>query len=320
MFTGVLLRFCAAAFLLSASAAPILIPGKEYADVPNKNAANVATPGQSLLWTGSDSTNVSNGWNYSSGTPRQVDALAQRDDAYFGTLLGGGAALIVGISGENTIFFQNPGTLGSGFVNGVASSWLASNSINRLGVNGVGALDLWGPVGVPDAEMYSEVGDPSGCAVLQIGAPCRFTVAELAAAVGVDPIHFDLDGLMFAESFIGVDLPSWHPMLKSHGGKAPSLIFSIAPAPSLTGAMYDGGEIWTYDPVTKTIAFLNHSGRIWNTEFDVRSNFRSGMSDGIINSENITAIEASFFVVPEPGTMGLLAAGLAVLAISRLRR
>ncbi|MDX2178624.1 MAG: PEP-CTERM sorting domain-containing protein [Bryobacteraceae bacterium] len=245
-----------------------------------------------------------------------MDALAQREDEYFD----GGGALILGIAGEDTIFFQNGGVSGSGSGSGVASSWLGSESINGAGVNEVGALDLWGPVGVPDAEMYSEVGDPSGCAVLQVGAACRFTVAELAAAIGVDPVHFDLDGLMFKESNIGRDLHPTNPLFKTHGGKAPSLIFSIMPAPALSGFAYDGGEIWTYDPVTKTVAFLNQSGRIWNTAFDVRGTFRSGVFNGIIDSENITAIEASFFVVPEPGTMGLLAAGIALVAISRFRR
>lgn len=311
MFSGKAIRPCLAVGLLAVSAAfaqaPALVPGKEYADVPNKNAANVATPGQSLLWDGTGA--VIDGFNYSpaGASPREVDALAHQNDALFNSVIRDLSAMLITFGGNNNVFFENPG--------GAVGIWATAAMINAGGVNEIDGLEVWGPEGVVDGDRYSELGDPSGCAVLRVAGVCMATVADIASSIDVDVLSFDLDGLMTWEANTGVDLDPTDPLFNSHGGKAPSILFSIRPAATRAGLMYDGGEIWTYDLVTKTSAFLTHGGHVWNTAFNVMGTFG-------VTSENVIGIEAIDVGsnVPEPGTVGLLAAGLALVALGRLRR
>jgi hypothetical protein len=311
MFSGKLARPSLAIGFLAVTAAfaqaPALVPGKEYADVPNKNAANVATPGQSLLWNGAGA--VIDGFNYSpiGASPREVDALAHRNDALFDSVIRDLSAMLITFSGNNNIFFENVG--------GATGIWATPAMINAGGVNEIDGLEVWGPEGVVDGDRYSELGDPSGCAVLRVGGVCMATVADIAGSINVDVISFDLDGLMTFEANTDFDLDPADPLFNSHGGKAPNILFSIRPTANRAGMMLDGGEIWTYDTVTKTSAFLFHGGHLWDTAFDVMGTFG-------VTSENVIGIEAINVGsnVPEPGTMGLLAAGVALVAISRFRR
>lgn len=194
---------------------PTQVPGKEYSDRPDIDAAHVPSPEQTLLWDGLG--NVRNGFKY--GSTGEVDEMANVNDTLYDAVIKDKAALLFSTTGDAPapIMFERRMTGGGGI-------WAIPTEINRAGVNDLDGLEVWGPDEVANADRYSLVGDPTGVAVYD-EAPFRhaaFTVAELAAAIGLDPAlwdQFDLDGLMTSGDRI---------------------LFSIAPL-----GPFDGGEIST---------------------------------------------------------------------------
>jgi len=235
--------------------APSAVPGKEYANAPNKNAAGALAPGQSLLWDGLG--NVANGAIYSTGPNNQLDAMAHNADAFFSEVIANLAVLLVTFHSDPVIRYET--TLGGRGI------WATTAQINSAAgaIDEIDGLEVWGPEGVNDTDRFSELGDPTGCAVI-ISAPfgCLLSNLTLAAIIGDPNGRHDLDGLMVSGE---------------------TILFSIRP----TGP-FDGGEIWVFSLGTAAATFLNHGGHLWDTAFDVNAAF--GHGENVIGLEAVRFI------------------------------
>jgi hypothetical protein len=241
---------------------------------------------------------------------REVDALANQNDALFVQLVSNTASLLFGVEGDGNIYFENS--------DGSSGIWATPAEINAANPpQHVDGLEVWGPEGASDSDRYSLEGDPAIGILGRISvwsydgttntSTALISTAQIAALIGI-PVDgrlfplLDLDGLM-----VNPAPPSTHPIAQ--------LVFSIRPIvdPTDGSLVFDGGEIWTWDGMAAAASFLVHGGHTWDTAFDVAGTFGLG-------SENVSAIEAVGFV-PEPGTAALLAFGLSGLALrSRNRR
>lgn len=75
---------------------PTQVPGKEYSDTPDKDAAGAPDPEQTLLWDGNG--NVSDGFDY--GGDQQVDGMANIRDAEFDQVIRNQATLLFSTTGD----------------------------------------------------------------------------------------------------------------------------------------------------------------------------------------------------------------------------
>ena len=113
-------------------------------------------PGQTLQWFGNGLTN--NGFEYP--TSGQVDAMANRGDAFFDSVIKNQSSLLFSTTFDPKIHFQHSnGSHGVVF----KPSQIDSNQ-GRIdpGVLDVDALELWGPV---DANRFSIYGDQNNVSV-----------------------------------------------------------------------------------------------------------------------------------------------------------
>jgi len=200
----------------------------------------------------------------------QVDALANRWDAYFFSLLTNRVDLLVSLQTDplnppgNAVYFEDP--LGA-----TGLKWSQGNFSNpdpAGDVEDIDGLQIWGGA----ANRYSLVGEPGGTAIFaDPGAvPVLTQAAAHAAVAAIAPGGFtgvvgqvDVDGLMV------------HPL---------GILFSIRPA-----ANFDGGEI-IFLPTIGAPAFLFHGGHLWDTGFNVGLAF--GLADLSPADYNVDAIEA----------------------------
>ncbi len=305
---------------------PLNVPGKEYSDDLDKSgqAGGPLDPEQVIAWDGA--LGVADSFDYSlsrvafnDDEDRQVDALANKQDILFGTVINNGSALLFSVDDEGRsaaavppfssphIFYEAIG--GPPLVPPPPPGgpvWASPGvEIDQHGVTDVDALEVWGPeyeegpdggaVIMGDADRYSLYGDPAipGAARISVwaynpglGASTPYiTAQQIANAIDEPDLQtiVDLDAMMIFDELGDDDF-----------GPGDAIMFSIAPV-----ANYDGGEIWVWK-FGAPAGFLNHGGHLWNTAFPVMGTFG-------VDSENINALES--VAVPEPGTLILLGLG-----------
>lgn len=260
----------------------LLVPGKEYSNLIDKNAAGAPAAGQIVFWTGTGSatdTVVLPGG--------EVDALANSGDAFFFEVVNNNAALLISVQGDAPgVPIQAENELGT------ISTWATKTEVNGAPgtLDDLDGLEVYGPDPGTDANRYSLFGDAGGVAVWDdLGNPIVST-ADIAALTGlVDYREFlDVDALMMNGDWI---------------------MFSLRP---ILSAGIDGGEIWVGNLSTGASGFLFHGGHFWDTAFDV------GLATGCLN-ENIDALEA-VQLVPEPASLTAMALGAAALLRRRAKK
>ena len=299
---------------------PDRVPGKDFSDVRDRDAAAVPDPEQVVAWDGSGG--VRDSYDYSGsrlafpGVQQdiEVDGLAAGGDALFQALRDNQAALLFSVETDPNIMFERETGLPlspPGF--GVwATAPVIDASNPPLDTD---ALEIWGGDNSDDSDRYSLAGDPFvmfPAAARKVAvwaytlpggpsAPHTFT-SDLAASID----------LQFGGPGIGG--PFWSQLVELMDVDAimtfgPRVTFSIRPlAVPGTPVVFDGGEIFEYDGPGIATRFLFHGGHFWDTAFDVRAAF-------LVNNENVDAIEA-LSSVPEPSGVVLLSLGL--LAWTRL--
>ena len=245
------------------------ISGREYSNNADKDTSGTPDPGQTLQWFGNGSTN--NGFDY--WTSGQVDAMANRGDAFFNSVVNNQSSLLFSTTFDDRIHFEHSNGWG-----GVA---FQPDQIDKPlgidpGVLDVDALELWGPV---DANRFSIYGDQNAAVYdYVIGGPPTplYTQSDIAQAIGI-PLYTDL---------VNIDA-----MMMS-GNK---IMFSIDP---IEQAGLDGGEIWVWDGSQTPASFLKHGGHTWDTKFPVQKTFNT-------SSENINALESvgKYHLTIKPGIL-----------------
>jgi len=314
---------------------PTAIPGKEYSNDLDEDAAGNLDPGQIVHWDGLG--NVWDSFDYSSGSggigqgpsvpsddipfneDDQVDALANIRDKHFKDVINDRVPLLASFAGVADIH-----TSRSSAFNGLASKWADSvNNINAAGVvDDLDGLEVWGPDVEDDADMYSRFGDmdtdlgDNRVSVFRYDPDAHTSVAYLLAQTLMDvvifqdgtlakehaewdPLAFDLDAMMIwdvNDDFVFGEGDG------QHGDDM--ILFSVRPMTTV----FDGGEIFLLQHGTGIATFLNQGGLVWDTANDVAGHFN-------VASEDINALEA----LPEPATFTLLGIG-GLVALLRVRR
>jgi hypothetical protein len=331
---------------------PKNVPGKEYSDRFDKDTQEppVLDTEQNIYWDGNggrqDTFDYSGSRSGDTVTAREVDALANHQDALFWDVIANRAALL--FSTGSTVVPLNPLFVGNIAYNqlgiheksvlfesigGGIDFWAKPPEIDQAGVNDLDGLEVWSSVSPTssqypspadptpdDADVYSLLGDPliNGTRTSlwyyngSVSTP-YLDAAQIAAAINRPDIAnladiIDLDGLMVWD---GGNIGQWD--------NSDAILFSVMPidanldgiiTPNINGGDIDGGEIWSWR-FGQAAQFLFHGGHLWDTAFNVRQ------ATGAVN-ENIDALEA--VAVPEPSTfLSLLTLGT-LGAASTLKR
>ena len=285
---------------------PDNVPGKEYSNNRDKDAAWNVDHLQNLHWDGLGGN--SDAFDYSGSAPiggagpmdpDQVDALAHTNDAFFKdlTINAPNVGMVLSLQNENNVRSHD--------ATGTAAVWASANQVRGVpahtqNADDIDALELWGPETFSDADHFSTGGDSLGLGVsvyhydsgTHTSSPYIFhnqILNQLNQDFHLDLQVIDVDGMMLndiKENSTSFDIGD-------------TIMFTLQP----TGPL-DGGEIFVWQNGAP-IQYLNQGGTIWNTANNVSGIFGS-------NSENINALEA-VVAVPEPMTCGLLALGAAML-------
>jgi len=306
---------------------PEAYPGKEYTDSPDRDGhTGAASPGQIVLWDG-----LGGQMNGPAVVPdpvhgipdgHDIDAQANLADALFREVIADRAWLVLSTEDDLKADFSKVSLLWEAPNFGVTNTtlptlvgdWARPNDVNHNAPpDDLNSVEIWGPEKLSDTTHVSYQEDPGGYPIwdtLHAGAG-GFTYADpwqplgyaspmtdwdIANAIG-DPAWasgIDLDGLMLNEAD--------HQMM-----------FSIHHL-SLGGTtVFDGGEIWVWDYMDRTLGaadFLSHGGHLWDTAFDVAGTF--GMM-----CDEVDALEA--VGMPESGTW-LAGGSLSLIALGALWR
>jgi hypothetical protein len=292
---------------------PQQVPGKDFSDIRDRDAAGVLDPEQVVAWDGSGG--VRDSFDYSGSRAlyppeSAVDGIGAGGDALFHSLRDNTSALLFSTSNDSRIHYVRP----TGLPNPVPGFgvWAMPTDIDAANPPiDLDGLELWGGDQADDSDRYSLAGDPfvqTPAAALKVAIwdynslgnisnPHTFTT-DLAAAMDLQ-----LTG-------IGVGGPIWSHLVELMDVDAimtfgTQVTYSIQPIdlsqfdPLLPN--FDGGEIFLYDGPGIPTSFLVQGGYTWNTALDIVGTFG-------VPSENIDALEA--VSVPEPSSLILLLVGM----------
>jgi hypothetical protein len=292
------------------------VPGKDFSDNRDRDAAGLFDQEQVVAWDGSGG--VRDSFDYTGTQPAPVnqldagvDGLAAGGDALFHAVRDNKAALLFSVETDPNIMFERE----TGLLNSPPGSGIWATALDIDAMNppvDTDGLELWGGDNNDDSDRYSLIGDPPLAGIGKVavwgftppGGPSvpHTTTSDLAAAIDLQ------------YGGIGVGGPYWSQLVELMDVDAimtfgPQITFSIRPlsfgVPSPIGpilVVFDGGEIFEYDDPSTPTRYLDHGGHFWDTVFDVMGTFN-------LNSENIDAIEG-VASVPEPGCALLLVMGL----------
>lgn len=291
---------------------PKLVPGKDFSDIRDRDAAGVFDLEQVVAWDGSGG--VRDSFDYSGSRalyPQDtgVDGISAGGDALFQALRDDQSALLFSAEGDSRVLYVRPtsnpnATPGFG-VWATATDLDATNP--PIDVDG---LEVWGGDNNDDTDRYSLAGDPF--AQFPAG-PQKVAIWNYNVGSGTSVAHTLTTHLAAAMDLqyggIGVGGALWSQLVEQMDVDAimtfgPKVTFSIRPLdlslidPRLPNL--DGGEIFLYDDATSPTKFLAQGGYTWDTALDVKGTFGT-------TTENIDALEA--VSVPEPGGLTLLLAG-----------
>jgi len=258
----------------------------EFTNTVDKNAAagmvGPPAPGQTNYTMAPDALGDGTPANtFRHGTENQVDAMANRWDAYLGKLVSNNVDLLISFAGDpnaNSVWYETP--VGARGV--IWSKVQISNPV--AGLDNLDGLEVYGPF-ADDANCYSWQGEAlGGFSVFQRGAVGYVPKAAILAAIitlgwngnASDSANIDLDALM----------------VKDHGeieywDSPDTIIFSIR-----ANSTWDGGEIVVL-PNAGAAFFLEHGNianhgdgtKKWNTAFNIQAAFG-------VTTEEVDAIEA----------------------------
>lgn len=278
---------------------PERVPGKEFSDEFDRNAAGGFDDGQVIAWDGvippaAPGGGVDDTFDYDGIEAElfefQVDALANKQDVLFFEVINNQAAalfserlqtLVGGVDTTDPIYYESTG--------GARGTWATAPQVSQHDVQNLDGLEVWGADWPgDDADRFSLVGDSlSGVSVYSYiggGYIPYITTAELAIAVGIEVQFIDVDATMVfdVQGNNEWEIGDW-------------LIFSLW---ANTPAGILGDEVWVWQKGTQPF-YLDHGGHLWD----------SGWNRGI----EIDALEA-VATIPEPATMLLFGFGLLGLA------
>jgi hypothetical protein len=291
---------------------PKLVPGKDFSDIRDRDAAGVFDLEQVVAWDGSGG--VRDSFDYSGSRAfyppdTGVDGIAAGGDALFQALRDDQSALLFSAEGDSRVLYVRPtsnpnATPGFG-VWATATDLDATNP--PIDVDG---LEVWGGDNNDDTDRYSLAGDPFAQFP---AAPQKVAIWNYNVGSGTSVAHTLTTDLAAAMDLqyggIGVGGALWSQLVEQMDVDAimtygKQVTFSIRPLdlslidPRLPNL--DGGEIFLYDDATSPTKFLIQGGYTWDTALDVKGTFGT-------TTENIDALEA--VSVPEPGGLTLLVAG-----------
>lgn len=301
------------------------VPGKDFSDIRDRDAAGIFDPEQVVAWDGLGG--VRDSFDYS-GTrvafpevnqQQAVDGLAAGGDALFQALRDDQAALLFSVEGDPDIYFERA----TGFVGAPAGFGLWASELDIDAMNppdDTDALEVWGGDNSDDSDRYSLAGDPP---IITPGGMSKVAIWGFTPAAGPSIPHTFTSDLAAAMDLQfggpGVGGPFWSQLVELMDVDAimtfgPQVTFSIRPIDLTPAAplILDGGEIFEYDGPGIPTRFLRHGGHLWDTAFDVRGTFS-------LISENIDAIEAVAQFVPEPSSLLLVLLGVSLLTNHRPR-
>jgi hypothetical protein len=308
------------------------VPGKDFSDVRDRDAAALADPEQDVAWDGSGG--VRDSFDYSGSRvaypdvlpDREVDGIGAGGDALFHEVRNNRAALLFSVETDPNIMFERAtGVPGWPSGSGVWATAPVLDFTNPpLDTDG---LEVWGGDNADDSDRYSLAGDPFTDFVAPGGA-LKVAIWSYNSGTGTSTHHTlttDLAAAMDLQfAGIGVGGPYWSQLVELMDVDAimtfgPQVTFSIRPIsfeiPGPAGPVtvsFDGGEIFEYDDPTQPTRFLDHGGHLWDTPFDVMGTFN-------LLSENVDALEA-VSAVPEPTCVAMLLIGMTGFASLARRR
>jgi hypothetical protein len=294
---------------------PKEVPGKDFSDVRDRNAAGAPDVEQVVAWDGLGGVRDSFDYDELPNTrplyppSTEVDGLAAGGDALFAEVVANQAALLFSVETDANVMFERA----TGFPAAPAGFGVWATALDIDAMNpplDTDALEIWGGDNADDANRYSLAGDPFvqlPQAALKVAVweydqvgltslPHTFTT-DLAAAMDLQFAGMGMGGPVWGQLVESMDVDA----IMTLGSE---VLYSIRPlAVPGTPIAFDGGEIFVYTGPNAPTKFLDHGGHLWDTAFDVMGTFQ-------LQHENVDVLEAAATFVPEPGTCALAALGL----------
>jgi hypothetical protein len=288
-----------------------------------------------ILWDGAGGT--ADGIDYDAADDdagRQVDAIANHADALFDAVIANDTAAAFSL--------RTPGDVSSlglaadvgvpvyyETVGGAIGAWATPPVVDRMTPpRNLDGLEVWGAEGPTpahsDADRFSVAGDPAAAggprvSVFNADSTTYLLQSILASAViALDPVLTGIAGLLGEPELMQlIDLDALMVSDVNDIGiwdAGDRILFSLWPIldPLSAATLYvgDAAYVLTNTGAASVAAFFDHGGHLW-TDGWTAAHFGQAW--------NVDALEA-LAAVPEPGILGLLAAGLIVIGIARRRR